>query len=264
MKTLDEVAAALRKLSLSVPPDALVAHVRPAIALEAGAARKKLPVGSSKLGGCPDLPPGMAWPKKGGVHLAHLAQLDLADLAPHDAAGVLPREGHLYFFLAVQDCWDEDAEGFPGDTGRYTVLYSDAPRSELRAAEMPEDLVDYLEGMGDGEVFEQRPLKFAPCFTLPVGLDWDGQLMEDKGEELTRVLERLEKLSGVSYDHADLVLGHGQASDLAPDDFTPARLQLLQLSGHPLIGGETTASFFIDQRRLAKRDFRKVDLFMEN
>src|SRR6478672_6942116 len=56
-----------------------------------------LPIGASRLGGRPDLPPGVPWP---AWHepMAFIAQVNLADVAPHDIAGALPDRGLLSFF----------------------------------------------------------------------------------------------------------------------------------------------------------------------
>lgn len=70
--------------------------------------------GSSKIGGRPDLPAELAWPEPQGKPLPFFAQLALAELAPFDEQGLLPREGWLVFFAApsellleVEDeCWD--------------------------------------------------------------------------------------------------------------------------------------------------------------
>jgi uncharacterized protein YwqG len=82
----------------------------------------ELPVGASKLGGQPDLPPGWAWPTttlprpssvapgvakswSGAVlppddviALPFIAQICLADVHPYDTEALLPPSGILYFF----------------------------------------------------------------------------------------------------------------------------------------------------------------------
>ena len=66
----------------------------PAVRLQPRKARdEQLPVGSSKLGGCPDRAAGEAWPVTTGEPLAFLAQLNLADLVSHEPDSVLPHHG---------------------------------------------------------------------------------------------------------------------------------------------------------------------------
>ncbi|WAS98192.1 DUF1963 domain-containing protein [Nannocystis punicea] len=59
------------------------------------------PVGQTRLGGDPDLPPDLPWPEVGGVRLTFVAQFDLAELAGHEAARELPAQGLLSFFYGT-------------------------------------------------------------------------------------------------------------------------------------------------------------------
>lgn len=58
-------------------------------------------IGWSRLGGLPDLPADVAWPRWQGRHLTFVAQLDLGD--PALAGDVLPDDGVLLFFCATDD-----------------------------------------------------------------------------------------------------------------------------------------------------------------
>jgi uncharacterized protein YwqG len=62
---------------------------------------------SSRLGGSPDLPSSIAWPRKDNAPLSFIAQVNLADVAPYEAEGLLPRDGLLSFFYdaLTQDAW---------------------------------------------------------------------------------------------------------------------------------------------------------------
>ena len=80
------------------------------------------PIGTSKIGGLPDLPKGYAWPKgkecraiynddtKGVDQLAgFLAQVNFADIAHTQATKDLPKEGLLSFF-AFQDIENDNPD----------------------------------------------------------------------------------------------------------------------------------------------------------
>ena len=56
------------------------------------------PVGGSRLGGAPDLPPGFTWPTWKGDELVFLGQIRLEDVTAVDPAGPLPTEGLLLVF----------------------------------------------------------------------------------------------------------------------------------------------------------------------
>ncbi|HUQ07100.1 MAG TPA: DUF1963 domain-containing protein [Kofleriaceae bacterium] len=73
------------------------------------AAMEKLPIGASRFGGVPDLPPGATWPEKDGVPMEFIAQLRLADVAAAGADERLPAQGSLLFFYNSQwGCSDMD------------------------------------------------------------------------------------------------------------------------------------------------------------
>jgi len=54
-----------------------------------------LPVGASRFGGMPDLPPEMAWPTFSDKSMLFLGQFRLKDVAPHDLDHKLPATGLL-------------------------------------------------------------------------------------------------------------------------------------------------------------------------
>jgi hypothetical protein len=76
------------------------------------------PLGSSRVGGAPDLPPGLAWPRCGGQPMQFLAQLDLSRASLLDGCAALPRHGWLLFFVAADYTGEPGASGSaPGGTG---------------------------------------------------------------------------------------------------------------------------------------------------
>ena len=94
--------------------------------------------GASRMGGCPDLPAGMEWPRtEGGVVLSFIAQINFAEVHPFDKNGELPENGMLWFFY---DCSDEGMPwGFdPKDADGWRVFYRE--NAELVTAEAPDDL----------------------------------------------------------------------------------------------------------------------------
>jgi hypothetical protein len=127
------------------------------------------PLGASRLGGLPDLPPDTPWPAApDGRPLAFLAQLDLADTAGSGFEKPLPDDGSLYFFY--------DAEELPGgcgpeDCGHWCVLFSDAPATELIRPKQPEGLPDYSR-------FDARSIKLKPRLYLP-----SAETLEDELEQ---------------------------------------------------------------------------------
>jgi hypothetical protein len=94
-------------------------------------------VGTSRLGGLPDLPPSLPWPRWANDPFDFIAQVNLAEVhrAVAGDAALLPSTGMLYFFFALGfsggDVEDLDWRG----GGR--VLYFPGPETELVATALP-------------------------------------------------------------------------------------------------------------------------------
>jgi uncharacterized protein YwqG len=98
MMTADELQHLLRARGLGRVANALLALAAPTVRIFVTPGDEAiLAPGAAKLGGHPDLPPGVAWPTW-HEPLAFLGQLNLAEVAPHDREGVLPAQGVLSFF----------------------------------------------------------------------------------------------------------------------------------------------------------------------
>ena len=61
------------------------------------------PIGATRFGGEPDLPPNVAWPTVDGEVMTFAAQLDLDGPKRYSAARELPATGLLSFFYAFGD-----------------------------------------------------------------------------------------------------------------------------------------------------------------
>jgi len=94
-------------------------------------------IGTSRIGGDPDLPAMLEWPvDSDGTPMTFLAQLRLSGLATHDASALLPAQGMLYFFVGV----DEPAYGID-----HKIIYlSEDKLQEAKRYHSPE--VTALEG----------------------------------------------------------------------------------------------------------------------
>lgn len=89
----------------------------------AGSSSADASLGASRVGGQPDLPSGVAWPRAGGRPMLFLAQIDCTRASLVDGCALLPRHGWLLFFVA------DDYVGEPGGAriaGSYGAGFSGA------------------------------------------------------------------------------------------------------------------------------------------
>lgn len=199
MKTLQELESLYKDHDLSAQFRILRQRTRNAIRLQlAPCLDQNIPLGSSKLGGAPDLPVGMAWPCRDGVMeqipLSFVGQINFAEVKPYDLEGRLPERGILYFFY---DCNTDDGMpwGFdPKDADGKQVLYVEDETVALRRLEQPE----YLEEMD--LTFLSARLSFQSVPELPdpfsdvAGLK---PMLKSTQERLYDLLDELEEDEGI-------------------------------------------------------------------
>ena len=89
----------IREQGLAAYEEKLLSLIRPGIRIQTkkpGA--KTTAIGTSHIGGNPDLPADLAWPQ-GGEGMLFVAQLNLAVISPMDTRNLLPQNGLLSFFV---------------------------------------------------------------------------------------------------------------------------------------------------------------------
>ena len=172
-----DLTAALSGAGLGRIAGALAGLAQPAIRLTAQPGQvATMPTGASKLGGLPDLPVGVAWPYWKGAPLALLAQINLKDTQPFDAAHALPAEGLLSFFYdARQQTYGDN----PADRGSWQVLYIADDASRLQSVPMP-------PGMPAAGHFTQCAVSFSTELTLPQQPELDLPSFGWQADERTR------------------------------------------------------------------------------
>lgn len=191
--------------SLSTRVEQLVALAKPCIRLHRSArADRLLLVGSSKIGGCPDIPASFAWPRWRGAPLAFLAQLDLSALVDSEPASVLPRAGLLSFFYdAEQQTWDFALQ----DRGGWRVLYF-SPEEALARCHFPNELPNDAQypacGVDFYEVISIAPYESADIARLQLSKEevnayfevLDGVTRDQEGQPLHQVLGHPNPIKG--------------------------------------------------------------------
>jgi len=100
-------------------------------------AETTIPIGTSKLGGTPDLPTGLDWPDWKKAPQSFITQIRLADVRPYDTNHLLPQQGMLWFFYdAQQQTYGAD----PADRGGWRVLFTTSDTPALQRTPFPASL----------------------------------------------------------------------------------------------------------------------------
>lgn len=211
-----------------------------------------LPPGTSKLGGASSQ--GNFYDER-GERMVLVGEFNLADLAPYDEDGLLPRSGLLSFFLGRGAIEEGNMEA-----GHWAVAYESNVAALLPASEL-----DPLDG----------PYAVPPCAVTfradvhPYGEVWlpqlDGSLAsldcfdlitDSEWQEVTAV----EEPSGEVY-----LLGSVLATGVQPVADEPGEVVLLGLparSGLPFVdfGNDVAFAFLISREALARAAFDQVRL----
>ncbi|OOR55834.1 cytoplasmic protein [Bacillus mycoides] len=134
-------------------------------------------IGSSKMGGVPDLPDTFEYPTYKENPLCFIAQFNLSDLQNVGMDHNLPKTGMLYFF-SIENYFEEDVN--PNEAGR--VLYYDIPVEQLRRA-------DEIQAK-----YNQCAITFELTYKLP-------ELFIEDEADSDRFLQLLEELIPDNYDN---------------------------------------------------------------
>ena len=170
--------------------------------------REKLPKGTSKIGGKPDLPKDFQWFYYKGEDykkivenrpLSFLIQINCEEVHKYDKESLLPEKGMLYFFYELFTMtW-----GFsPQDKGSAKVFYYDGEIEDLVSADFPKDMEkDCIipESKINFESMNDYPIDFLDYYDP----DDSDEEMERKEKEFEKDLEEL----GYKADTTKL-LGH--------------------------------------------------------
>ena len=116
---------------------------------------KDINIGSSKIGGKPDLPINFNWPKMDNEFLTFCAQYNLEEINIYDVSNELPDSGIIYVFIYIDKEWP----GFLNKKNSYKVIFQENT-DELIRTEFP--LNYFSEG-----IFEPSKIEYFESYTLP-------------------------------------------------------------------------------------------------
>ncbi len=151
---------------------------------------ENLPIGATKLGGHPDVPLKFKWPKKNGVPLFFVAQINFAEL-PDGGSLDLPKEGLLSLFHDSRN-W-----GFaPEDKDGFSVCYFEGAVSDSNRMPPPK----FEDSKMFGLIKSEKTNEFGCCALRPTLIDtlpddyWDELKLSDY--ELNDYSNLLDEIEG--------------------------------------------------------------------
>jgi len=257
--------------------EAVKSMIQPAIEI-VSKATQKAEIGSSRIGGTPDLPKSIEWPQFENVPMVFFAQINLAELSIFHKNEFLPKEGLLYFFAYFPEPENEfgAAYEFIKDKKEYKVLYFDGLTSELKNTNFPEGLFNEYH-------FGTYNLSFNTFFHLPPSLetgiietsnmsDGDKELVEEYNESYSDGL--IDQILGIPVplqygSDFDLVMSYMEISfseyEKRKDEVDTKRTEFINLLSIPVFEriGDSQAYFGIHIDDLKNKDFGKTVFVMQ-
>jgi uncharacterized protein YwqG len=191
--------------------DKMITGLKPSIRLLPSPGSKP-PIGGTRAGGRPDLPDGVEWPvtEETGEPMPFILQVNLADAAPFDVEGVLPKTGLLSFFFFTED---EDS----GEDG--IVLYFPELTGLKKQARWPKDLPEETR-------YRDVPLAARVEWTLPDRSGLSNRYLEGFFD----VLRRVEQAQGIDAGQGDSFQLLGNPQFVQSYDLRKGQSLLLQIS----------------------------------
>ena len=149
----------------------ILSGLRRSVRLKPGKpAKRRLPAGTSKFGGEPDLPKSAQWPTFEDRPLHFVAQFDLAGLPPrYIPSADLPRKGLLSFWYDTQGDRTLGLRDIDS-MGRYRVLYHTGHAERRSFPHFDGQAFDKDHGFFFWRPFPERRVTLEPMWTLDEGV----------------------------------------------------------------------------------------------
>lgn len=239
--TIAESKALIAKHKLDDHRDLIIGGLRKAVRLEPGKpVKRRLPTGTSKFGGEPDLPDDADWPTYDGRPLHFVAQLNLADLPQrHIPTADLPRKGLLSFWYDTQG---DRVNGLRDmSSQRYRVLYHTKQGGRRSFPAFDGDRLDKDFSFFFWRPFPERRVAMQPMLTLDEGVHarLSGIAMDEARDEYEFVVAlegggfgSAPRLLGSYWDFQDDPREHAAAHAAGFDPFELTSAQQKKIDGH--------------------------------
>ena len=259
---MKEVQTLLRKYELLHKESAILTAARQSIKIIKNKVKEEqIPLGSSKIGGLPDLPEDWEFPRYNNRSLSFLGQFNLNEIKPYNGENNLPVSGILYIFYDVVD----QPWGFEEDEGCFKILYFEGEEKELKRKGYPEETEDYFPL----PVFK---VTFANKLTLPEypeDIEFSDEEEENYHEMRHELIQPMDEKGNNEPAHYMLGYPFSIQNDVF-DEFALKQEEavlLLQIDSDEdlkLMWGDSGIIYFcIDKTSLANKQFDKVQFTLQ-
>ncbi|WP_424768352.1 DUF1963 domain-containing protein [Paenibacillus sp. sgz302251] len=175
--SMEEIRLMLENAGLGGYWEKLKQHIRPGFYMVPTIIdEEKIEVGTSKIGGHPDVPSTFNWPSWKDHHMSFLAQINLEEFPMNSVDLEYPTSGILYFFYVYDSDLYYDDDAYDSDSRNNNVVYFAAETSDLIRMEPPKDLME-------SQIFKSALIEKKIELTIPDGDYLDAnKLIKDKGD----------------------------------------------------------------------------------
>lgn len=253
--SMRDIRSMLNKAGLGKYWSALKEHIRPGFYMVPKIMdEEKIKVGTSKIGGRPDVPSTFDWPSWNDHPMSFLAQINLAEFPMTSVNSEYPTSGILYFFYVYDpDLW-YDNDDYDSDNMNNNVVYYTAETSKLIRMEPPRTLIE-------SQIFKSSLIEKKLELTIPDGDYLEvNKIIKDK-EDLDKYSLEFSPDFLETYDRGIGFRFLGHMSALQFGDYPSDEILLFQADSNDEIGMEWDLSgllyFFMKED-----DFKK--LFFDN
>ncbi|MCG8353175.1 MAG: DUF1963 domain-containing protein [Chloroflexales bacterium] len=151
---------AIERYGLPHWKDAFLGLEKPSLRIATHLVAEEPTLGSSKIGGLPDLPLQISWPKNTQRSLSFIAQLNMRDIHHQMPTIAMPETGMLYFFYETVDLpYEHESNGVKN----WQVLYH-TNTDTIRRSPVSADLIndpDYFSLL-DPAIVTSAPERASP------------------------------------------------------------------------------------------------------
>lgn len=198
----------------------IIKLIRPTIGIQTKKLHSDdLKIGSSKIGGKPDMPKDISWPRLNDSDLVFCAQYNVSEFKKYDIENLLPETGMFYVFIGIDEEWDEFSMN-QNDSKIFFIKNID----NLERKEFPVSL-------GENKKIEPAEIQYFESLTIPDDENYKLFYFNDKYEHFyfhfyQDAEEYIEELNGF-VDNMHQILGEDKSvQSSAVYDFSSNELKI--------------------------------------